>query len=253
VLETSCEEWEGPETQLLATSILSRVKIACSKSGLVARHWPKIHRHGKEENGSTDLAVLKPVEQNSGGDENQDGAKGDCGAGDGRALLLLAVGTRHKDWWKKVRDGISRIKGILLNTTESRYKIQLAAPLLMAVVTIERGDKAFQSGRLGAFLVTPKAKEFRVCLLSRVESGDLTGLSRAFGRVLRAARCLAILEADPSVGHVPLGPACCRIGNKVRARGLSPRSSSCAHVTISHNAPLLADRCSVRTTIDCAE
>jgi hypothetical protein len=91
--------------------------------------------------------------------------------------------------------------------------------MLLAVLTVELSDgKLFQSGRLGVFLVTPRAKEkdFRLCLLSRTESGDLTGLSRAFGKVLRAACRLATLDADPTADYEYLGPSCCRVGKQVR-------------------------------------
>jgi hypothetical protein len=206
---------EGCKEQSVMARIHHVIEGIVRASGLVAGHQTTISRHDvPEKTGASDLLVLKPDEA-SGGKARDDCTKKKDGVA-GRALLLTEVGMTHAEWWRKAHQSYLSIMGMLQNDKNNK---KLTGPMLVAVLTVELSDgKLFQSGRLGVFLVTPRAKEkdFRLCLLTRTESGDLTGLSRAFGKVLRAACRLATLDADPTADYEYLGPSCCRVGKQVR-------------------------------------
>jgi hypothetical protein len=139
--------------------------------------------------------------------------------------LLVNVGLKHDEWWKKFDQAVVHVNGMDQN---------LVGALLVAVVTVQakRGDDAsprgaFESARIGLFLATPPGKgteapERGISLLWHTETVSLRSLSDTFGRALFASTRLLPewLEASQQMmdrgEYRSLGPHCCRIKDEVR-------------------------------------
>lgn len=135
-------------------------------------------------------------------------------------VLLVEVGLRNEDWWKKLDQGLMCVPALK----------EFHKPFLFVVLTmdVKRDDDPdnIQGGRMGAYLITPRSQgdnanprrhlaKFRMTLLWRDETRDLNQFSKHFGRILRAACLLPTWNVAPST-YKYLGPSCCRIGkNKV--------------------------------------
>lgn len=132
---------------------------------------------------------------------------------DDSPVLVVEVGLLNADWWKKLDQGLMYAPGVQ-NFTK---------PYLFVVLTVDviKGDPLkIEGGRMGVFLITPRDDfddenahyllRFRMSLLCRVETKDLTELSHNFGRVIRAAYLLPGWNATDSSYHY-LGPSCCRV------------------------------------------
>jgi hypothetical protein len=165
------------------------------------------------------------------------------------ARLLVNVGLKHDEWWKKFDQAVMHVNGMDQN---------LVGALLVAVVTVQakhdddaapRG--AFESGRIGLFLATPPGKgteappERRISLLWHTETESLRSLSDAFGRALFASTRLLPewLEASQQMmdrgEYRSLGPHCCRIKDEVRVAScrmlplLCGKSINCSNLNLS--------------------
>jgi hypothetical protein len=178
-------------------------------------------------------------------------------------ILMVEIGTSNAEWWSKMdlalsylpvlRDGNGELAHPVLfalltvesNTMEDAAAAaaaaaasvaasgvaSVAAPAAYAAPAGAADDAAasFKAGRIATFLATsPHAKptggeHFRIMLLSRAETADLSALSAELGRAVCAA-CLvpswvaASLRppGDDDNRHESLGPDCLKVGNKVR-------------------------------------
>jgi hypothetical protein len=142
---------------------------------------------------------------------------------EGSPVLMIEAGLLNDDWWKKVDQGLMYVPGLA----------HFTKPFMFVVLTIDANkddpDNAFHGGRMGAFLITPRTSgpnrfaKFRMSLLWRDATTDLSLFSEQFGRILRATCLLskwnnaAPPPPPPSMSYHYLGPSCCRISaSKVR-------------------------------------
>jgi hypothetical protein len=150
------------------------------------------------------------------------------GVGEKKPLLLLMEVGLNCDWWQKAHQNIGYVNAMLLKIDPQEPTV-FSDPMLFAVLTVSTQPKSahdFGSAQLGVFLCVPavnpvddtRPKKFRLALMWRMRTDQLSVASSGIAKTLRAACLLPQLLKDldrKSSDFAYLGPHCCRRGDLV--------------------------------------
>jgi hypothetical protein len=136
-------------------------------------------------------------------------------------FAIIEVGRHDVEWWKKLDQNIKYLSR--MGNDQKDKRLRFGQPLLLAVLTIEgEGEGDELKVRLGVFFCSPKGTskdDYRMSLLWRSRTNDLTKASKDFGRLLRATSDFSRWredwrkeeQADVNVRWKYLGPNCCKV------------------------------------------
>lgn len=155
-------------------------------------------------------------------------------------LMVVEVGLKGLDWWKKFDQGVKYLERMRTGTQPVTC-VRFQKPLLLAIMTID-DEREMQSGyfvvKLGVFLCVRKnadyeKDEFRMSLLWHSKTSSLKDGSAMFGQLLRGASDFSSWreEPDESSGYEYFSSNCCKVDDKV---------SGCVYYSFQFHAHFLA-------------
>jgi hypothetical protein len=227
LLQEVCIDWllragvagQVPYEPTLTGKLSKRMHRALAPHGMTSKHNGSVLTQDETVKGKPDILVREAANRHP--------------------VLTIEVGLSNSGWWQKIDQSLKYLVG--LRDQDEKF----TQPVLLCVLTIEtdRGC-VFTGARIGTFLATcttsspTQTKDFRLAMLRRVETADLTLLSAELAKVVRAACLLPSwvaatrqAPADENSRHEYLGPNCRRVGNKARLKMSSHCSAIVAWLT----------------------